>query len=364
MYIAPTLEDARRLMWDRIKNRFQSVIAKSNDTRLELIIPTQDRGTSIIFLGSWEKVNNYRGDEFDFVVFDEVQDYRNFWTGWHEAMRPTLTPRLGTALFMGTPKGFTHFFDLYNTQTTDKNFKSFHFTSYDNPHLAVEEIDEARRQMTEDRFAQEYLADFRKTEGLVYKEFSREKHLFDNEKAIVSTIKFAGVDFGFTNPCAVLTIKEDYDKTYWITDEYYKTGKTDSEVAEVVAGSAFNEVYPDPENPAAIEELKRRGVNIKDVLKGKDSVKNGISKVRDLFKQNRIKIHSRCVNLISELETYSYPDKKDMHNEDELPIKEHDHAVDSLRYALMMREDRNTSRKATVFMPSVTAYGQVPKKPL
>ena len=57
-----------------------------------------------------------------------------------------------------------------------------------------------------------------------------------------------------------------------------------------------------------------------------------------MFKANRLFIHESCYNLIWELETYSYPDRKPDHNEEENPIKENDHALDALRYALMMDE--------------------------
>src|SRR3990167_4982833 len=325
MYIAPTLDDARRLMWERIKKRFIDTAEKTNDTRLELIIPTQDKGKSVIFLGSWEKVENYRGDEFDFIVPDEVQEYRNFWTGWQEALRPTLTPRRGQALFEGTPKGFNHLYDLFNTESEDQSWKSFHFTTYDNPYIPREEIEEARRQLTEDRFAQEYLAEFRKMEGLVYKEFLRDKHVFTHEpQGIVKT--FGGVDFGTHNPAAAIEIKKDKDGKYFAYESLYKSGLTDAQLADYVVALKWNECYPDPESASGRLELKRRKVNVRDVLKNKDSIRNGINAVRELFKAGRLYIHSSCRNLIWELETYSYPDKKDMHNEEENPIKEDDHA--------------------------------------
>jgi len=349
LYISPTLDDSRRLMWDRLKNKLGSAIFKSNDSRLELIVKTQDNGKSRIFLGSWEKVQDYRGDEYDLIIPDEAQDYRNFWLGWHEALRPTLTPRQGQALFMGTPKGFNHFYDLYNFQDIDNDYKSFHFTSYDNPFLPNSEIEKAKQELNEDRFAQEYLADFRKTQGLVYKIFDRQKHTYDRLE-IKPTETIAGIDFGFTNPCAVLTIQRDGDNNFYVEEEWYKTGKTDSQIAEYVASKNFNKVYPDPESPSAIKELEKKKINVRDVIKNKDSVKNGITKVTELFKANRLKINKNCINLIFELETYSYPDKQDFKNEYENPIKEDDHAVDALRYALMMQSDNK--REAFQFIPS------------
>lgn len=331
MYIAPTLGDARRLMWDRLRNSFKNAITKENDTRLELRVKTVRGGESDVFLGSWELVNNYRGDEFDFIVFDEVQEYRDFWVGWQEAMRPTLTPRRGEALFTGTPKGFNHLYDLYNTELEDSDYKSFHYTTYDNPHIPVEEI-EAARKLPEDKFAQEYLAEFRKTEGLVFKEFDRSNHLY-SEKIVGWQDKLAGVDWGHRNPAAVPEVLYK-DGVYYVSRLLYKTGMTESDVADYVAAGKYNSVYPDPESSSGVEELKRRGVNTREVNKGPDSIVHGIDKMRDLFLSNRLMIHTSCLDLIAELESYSYPEPRTFHNLNENPMDENNHAIDALRYVL------------------------------
>lgn len=356
-YIASTFAQARDIAWEKLKASTRALWDdKPNESRLEVNIRNQfynDRrpeiitnsGTIIpwlsrIVLRGWEAVESFRGQAFDFLVPDEIAMYRSFWPQWQEVLRPTLTDRRGHALFISTPKGFNHFHDLYNLQDTDPDYKSFHFTTYDNPFIPVDEIDKARKELTEDRFAQEYLADFRKTEGLVYKEFDRNEHVFDEpgfegeDFVVVKT--FGGVDFGFTNPAAVYTILKDKDANYWIPDEFYQTQRTDAQIADYVAALKWNEAYPDPESASGCEELRRRKVNVRDVIKNKDSVRNGINAVRELFKANRLYIHRSCINLIWELETYSYPGKKPDHNEQENPIKENDHALDAIRYALSM----------------------------
>ena len=285
-----------------------------------------------MFLGSWELADNYRGDEFDFILADEVQDYRNFWVGWQEALRPTLSPRAGSALFTGTSKGFNHLYDLYGMEYKDADYKSFHFTTYDNPFMSVDEIEKAKAELTADRFAQEYLAEFRKSEGLVFKEFNREQHIF-TDPLYGFTESLAGVDFGYTNPTAVPHVKVK-EGAYYVTNELYRTGMTDEETADYVFAQRFNKVYPDPAQPQAIEVMKRKGVNIRDVSKGKDSIQAGIDKMRELFKQNRLFIHASCVNLIGELETYSYADKSPYRNSNENPIDEFNHAIDALRYVV------------------------------
>jgi PBSX family phage terminase large subunit len=347
-YIAPTYSQARDIAWAEFKNILEpdsSACPKYNESRLEIEL----NNGSHIWLRGWENIETLRGQNFDFLVIDEIASMRNFWENWQEVVRPTLTDRRGEVLFISTPKGFNHFYDLYNLEAKDSDYKSFHFTSYDNPFIPKEEIDKAGKELTEDRFAQEYLADFRKTEGLVYKEFNRDKHLFEEpgfegeELRVIKT--FGGVDFGFHSPAAVITILKDKDSNYWITDEWYHTQKTDAQIADYVGALKWNECYPDPESAGGIEELKRRQVNVRDVIKNKDSVRNGINAVRELFKSNRLFISQSCVNLIWELETYAYPDKKSEHNPEENPIKENDHALDAIRYALSME---NTSNKSSV----------------
>ncbi len=356
-YYGPTRDDARDIMWNMIQEIAGDLIVDKNEGRLELTLRNMHGGTSQILLYGWEAVKERKkgvGVKNNFIVLDEVSKYRGFWEGWEEALRPTLIDLRGHALFISTPNGFNHFYDLYNEEHKDSDYKSFHFTSYDNPFMPADEIEKMKKQMTEDRFAQECLADFRKVEGLVYKEFDRKVHVFDEpgfdgEKyEVVKT--FGGHDFGTHNPCASITIKKDTDRVYWVTSEFYKSGLTDAQQADYVAALRWNECYPDPESLSGIIELKNRGVNVRDVIKNKDSIRNGINRVRELLKAGRLYIHSSCTNLIWELETYAYPEKKDMHNEEENPIKENDHALDALRYALMMEQD-NSSSQVHIYRP-------------
>jgi len=344
VYIAPTIQQARDIMWQQLKSELQSITIKANESRLELEVTNKDGKSSFIQLKGWEAIETLRGQSFDFIVLDEVASMRNFWVGWNEVLSPTLIDRKGSCMFISTPKGFNHFYDLYNMHEKDKNYESFHFTTYDNPNIPVEEIEREKLSKPENTFAQEYLGSFRKSEGLVYKEFRRDVHVYndDSEKQPAKiTKRFAGIDFGTTNPAAIITVLKDYDNNYWIPEEFYKRGKIDSQVAEIVASQHFDEVYPDPESPSAIGELTNRGVYCKEVIKNKDSIKNGINRIRALFLQNKLHIHSSCVNLINELETYSYPESRLGRNEEENPIKENDHALDALRYAIYMDEPIN-----------------------
>lgn len=334
-YIAPTYQQARDIAWEALKKRCLPLIETVNESRLEITVKTQEGGTSLIVFRGWESIETLRGQKFDFVVIDEVAMMRNFWIGWQEVIRPTLSDNKGEVMFISTPKGFNHFYDLYNLQDKDSDFKSFHFTTYDNPYIPKEEVDKASKELPESRFAQEYLADFRKQEGLVYKEFNRDLHVFSEIPNKQFIEKIVGVDFGFTNPTAVLNIWRDSDNHYWVVSEWYKKGQTNDQVIEFIRRLEPQLVYPDPAEPDRIEEMNRAGLNTREVSK---DVEKGIDSVRKLFKTNRLKIHKDCQNLIWELETYSYPEKRPDHNEPEAPIKENDHALDALRYALYMND--------------------------
>ena len=332
-YYAPTREDARDIMWSMITKRCEKIALYTNESRLEMKVRTQDGGTSIITLYGWEAVQERqkgRGLANDFIVLDEVSQYRNFWISWNEVLSPTLIDRKGSALFISTPKGFNHFYDLYNFQEKSNDYKSFHFTSYDNPFIPVSELERERQTKPEDTFAQEYLGDWRKVTGLVYKEFNRESHVtMVQPVTIVDTV--AGIDWGYTNPSSSHRIRIDADSHYWIDMETYRTGRTTEQIVEEVKLKQPSKVFPDPAEPDRNEIANRMGLNVMEVSK---DIKAGIDTVRTLFKQNRIHINPDCVNLIMELETYRYPDKKADHNEEEKPIKENDHTLDEIRYVL------------------------------
>ena len=338
-YYAPTRDDARDIMWKALIDICAPVIVgEPNQQRLEITVRNRFGGTSLIVLYGWEAVQERGkgvGVKNNHIFFDEVAKYKNFDFGWQEILSPTLIDLKGGATFISTPNGFNHFYELSLMEGKNNDWKYFHFTSYDNPCIPHSEIDLKKAEITADRFAQEYLGEFKKTEGLVYKDFSREKCVIKELPEDFETLyTFGGVDWGHTHPCAVITIKKDYSGNYYITDEFYKTGKTESEIVDTVVSCRFNKVFPDPENASGIEALKRASVNIRTVNKNKGSVASGISKVQEMLKQGRLFVLSHCTNVITEFESYSYADEKGR-IPGENPLKENDDAMDAIRYVIM-----------------------------
>ena len=328
-YIANNYQQARDIAWELFKKEFRGRIIDTNEQRLEIRFTPQTEGESIIVLRGWESVENLRGQAFDFLAIDEVASMSAFWVNWEEVLRPTLTDKRGEAIFASTPKGFNHFYDLCNLELTDKDFKSFYFTSWDNPFLPKDELERVKETLPKDRYLQEYEASFQKTAGLAIPEFSREKHLYE-ELPVGDYQKLGGVDFGYVHYAAVPEIYWSGEKLY-VEDEWYKTGRTDALIAEYVASCKFDAVYPDPENAGGIEELRRKEVNVREVKKGKGSIVEGIQQIRELFITKRLFINKRCVNLISEFESYAY----DEDSNKEVPKKENDDLIDALRYVVL-----------------------------
>jgi PBSX family phage terminase large subunit len=346
-YYAQTFTDARDIAWNIFLEVFGEAVIKKNETLLEITVRNLKGGNSVVKLRGWESVyqsGKGRGTENDLLLCDEVAFCKEFNEFYEKVLEPTLLTTVGRAIFASTPDGFNDFYELVGKAQNTQGWSYYHATSYDNPANLAEEIERIKNHTVADRFAQEYMADFRKKEGLVYKEFKRERHIYNDDterqpRSIIKTI--AGVDFGYTNPAAVITIDKDFDGTYWVREEWYKRGKNDVQIAEYVSAMRLDEVYPDPESPSAIAEMEKLDINVREVVKNKDSVKHGIDKVRALLLQNKLFVHASCKNLILELETYSYPEKRLNHNEDENPIKENDHALDAMRYALFMDEPIN-----------------------
>lgn len=333
-YIAPTYQQARDIAWNELCKMAEPVIVNKNESRLELTIKTQEGGTSIIILRGWESVDTLRGQFFDFMVIDEVSSMRYFETGWKEVIRPTLSDRRGGVLFISTPKGYNHFYDLFMREKQDTDYKSFHFTTYDNPHIPADEVDKAKLEVGDNRFAQEYMADFRKIEGLVYSEFDRNKHLVDKLPHNVIE-KFAGVDFGFKNPTAIVEVWKSADGIYTVVGEWYKTEKTNPEVVEYAKTLDVTAFYPDPAEPDRIQEMRNSGLNCREVNK---DVRKGLDAVMHALRNKTLVIHQSCNNLIWEMENYRYKDKKNTTNEPEEPVKENDHLLDALRYVIFMQQ--------------------------
>ena len=134
----------------------------------------------ILSFYSLENFESIRGGKYHLALNNEIAMARYAQQAWQEVIRPTLTDYLGSAWFFSTPKGMNYFNELSikEKEFGNKYWKTFHFTSYDNPLLNADEIDDAKKDLPELVFRQEYLAEFVEGEGTFIK---REYlHYYDN----------------------------------------------------------------------------------------------------------------------------------------------------------------------------------------
>lgn len=171
IYIAPTQNQARDIVWSAFRNRLHG-LAKFNEQRLEIQLLNEDGETTTIMIGGWENRENYRGlTDVIHITCDETDTLKNFFVSWQEIFRPMFLDTGGTADFIGTPKKENpNLRRLEKIAETDSNYECFHFTSKDNPHLSPAEIDMIEQEYKDNRdaYRQEILAEHTENQGALF----------------------------------------------------------------------------------------------------------------------------------------------------------------------------------------------------
>jgi hypothetical protein len=167
-YLAPTQKQAREIIWEMLKTRLAG-IGEANEGRLEMKVPTQKGGHSLIQIAGWENRENFRGKPAYRIYFDEVDTFKDFFISWQEIFRPTLLDYHGSAWFTGTPKKENpNLRRLEKLVKEDKDFESFHFTTWDNPHIDKLELEKAKKETDVDTYRQEIMAEYLDNAGSLF----------------------------------------------------------------------------------------------------------------------------------------------------------------------------------------------------
>lgn len=165
-YVAPTQGQARDVLWSLLLDLGSPVIQSShvNNMQVKLI-----NGATISLKGA-DRPETMRGVSLKHVVLDEYADFKP--EVWEQILRPALADQKGTAIFIGTPMGRNHFYDLYKYAelSEDDDWKAWHFTSYDNPTIDDSEIEAAKKSMSSFSFRQEFMASFEAAGSEMFKE--------------------------------------------------------------------------------------------------------------------------------------------------------------------------------------------------
>ena len=165
-YVAPTQGMARQIIWDLLLDLGRDVIQSSHVNNLDI---TLINGAKIYVRGA-DRPDTLRGVSLTFVVLDEVADIKS--ETWEKVLRAALSDKKGNALFIGTPKGRNWFYDMYNLglDQVDPDWKSWHFTTKDNPLIDPKEIEGARKTLSSFAFKQEFEASFDNAGSDLFKE--------------------------------------------------------------------------------------------------------------------------------------------------------------------------------------------------
>jgi hypothetical protein len=348
--VSPTYKQSKQIHWRQLQQIIpKEWIAKKNEVELSITL----KNGSIIELKGAENPDALRGVKLRGLVIDEIASIHNWEWLWKEVLRQTLVDYQAPALFISTPKGFNHFYDLFTYLGVD--YKSWKFTSYDNPYIKKEEIDAARKDLTIDQFSQEYLAEFTRFRGLIYREFNPDIHIryFDhvfNEHGDYYT----GIDFAVRGFTASLAIHVKEDGAMYVLDEYKEeedtaknhSGKIKTMLKLYADFDKYQVAYGDPAGFAKNQQKADMLWSLADeyledgfpLVKANNEVVAGINFVRQLFSNNKIIIHPRCVKLIAELQDYQWKEqptsRMGTHDDPEEVRKVNDHLVDVLRYIL------------------------------
>jgi len=340
-YVSPNYKQSKSIMWAMLRELIPpEIIVSKNETELKFVL---SNGSEILLKGA-EDPDTLRGVRIDFCVFDETA-FIDKWDDVWKVVRPTLVDSKASVWFISTPNGFNHFKSLY--ESTDLDYKSFHFTTYDNPYIEKEEIDKARQEMDEDSFQQEFMGEFRKMSGLIYKEFKREIHMVDIPNIDFNWTYTRSLDFGFGHKSALIyfAINSNGNEIY-AYDGIYQTNMVEQDIADAVrikdAGKIITNPVADSAQPMSIEQLVRMGCYFEPVEKGPDSVKMGITKVAELLRVRKdtgkptLMFNKDLTWIADEFEKYRWMENKSMDGViKEVPLKREDDAVDSIRYFAM-----------------------------
>lgn len=156
MYVAPTLGQARTIIWDLLHELGRPIIKSSHVNNLEI---TLINGKKILVRGA-DNPDSLRGVSLTYLVLDECAFIKQ--DVWEKILRAALSDKKGRALFISTPSGRNWFYDVFKLGQSgiDEEWKSWHKTTQDNETIDPKEIEAAKRTLSSFAFKQEYLSSF------------------------------------------------------------------------------------------------------------------------------------------------------------------------------------------------------------
>jgi hypothetical protein len=166
MYVAPTLGQARTIIFDLLQDLGRQVIKSAHINNLEI---TLINDIKILVRGA-DNPDSLRGVSLSYLVMDEMAFIKP--EIWERVLRAALSDKKGRAMFISTPSGRNHFYEWFKLgqEGSDEDWKSWHFTTVDNGTIDPKEIEAAKRTLSSFAFNQEYMASFNNAGAGLFKE--------------------------------------------------------------------------------------------------------------------------------------------------------------------------------------------------
>jgi hypothetical protein len=265
-----------------------------------------------IWAKSTDKYDNLRGEGLDGVVLDEAAMMHP--DAWYKVIRPALMDKRGWALFCTTPRGKNWYYKLYLKGVSGhhlhkNNWQSFTFSSYDNPFLEREELEEVIADLSELEYEQEILAIFLADGGTVFKNINSciRSHITDAYRE--GRIYVMGVDLGRHQDFTVIDVCDTETKELIYTERFNKTawGYVKSRVKSVFLKYGRPPVFLDTTGvgDAIHEDLEKDGVTVISYKFTLESKKELVKRLSVAFHNCEIFIPDNQ-SLLEELESFTY----------------------------------------------------------
>ena len=336
-YIAPTYRMAKELVWEELKEAIPpSMIQNKNEA--ELSITLKGYKSKIVLKGA-DNPDSLRGKGLDYVVFDEAADIDE--DTWFKVIYPALTDKQGSALFIGTPKGYNWFYDLFMEALHSENWSAHSYTTAEGGNVTKSELEYAKKTLSKKHFAQEFLASFETLANTIYSSFDRKNNV-DIGIEDIGLDLLVGMDFNVDPMSAVIGSK--ITNQLHIFDEIEILNGNTEEMCEELKERYPNRniiVYPDPSGKARKTSapigrtdhsiIESYGFQIEAPNKA-PAIVDRINEVNAICQnakgERRLYIHPKCKKTIKCMDGLTY--KKDT----SLPDKSLrlDHMTDALGY--------------------------------
>ena len=338
-YIAPTYRQAKMIAWKKLKKKLRDLrwIEKVNESELSI----QLKNGSTIALKGADNFDNLRGAGLDGLILDEFASISP--EAWYETLRPMLSDKQGKALFIGTPAGLNWAYDIYQNYLEDRmNWSSYQFTTIEGGNVPEEEIDQARKDLDERTFRQEYMASFETFSGRVYYSFERAGNVKDPQ-VLNTDILYVGMDHNIDPMTAVIAQRQGED-LYVIDEIRLFSSNTQEAVDEIKSRYPKSKIwcYSDPaghqrktsaggltdvlilQNSGWVVKTPRHHTPVRDRINAVNSRLCSSAGVRHLF------VSPKCKYTIEGLERQTYKEGSSQPDKD----SGYDHLNDALGYMI------------------------------